>query len=155
MQIYFVLFNMRHPVYVYFPGPPYSLSRVVFCQLTAFTFSTSFIKLGAWATAKFINSFDAMAHWEFPKIKWVQKNFQLACMLENYICFGQSGFLTLPVKMFGPFWSVWYQMALAEVGVSLPWWGHTLVFLAPGYWRLFFKSHNFFIMEKCPVSEKF
>ena len=28
---------------------------------------------------------------------------------------------TLPVKMFGPFWSVWYKIALAEVGVSLPW----------------------------------
>ena len=27
---------------------------------------------------------------------------------------------TLPVKMFGPFWSVWCKMALAEVGVSLP-----------------------------------
>ena len=27
---------------------------------------------------------------------------------------------TLPVKMFGPFWSVWYKIALAEVGVSLP-----------------------------------
>ena len=26
---------------------------------------------------------------------------------------------TLPVKMFGPFWSVWCKMALAEVGVSL------------------------------------
>ena len=29
-------------------------------------------------------------------------------------------FGTLPVKMFGPFWSVWCKMALAEVGVSLP-----------------------------------
>ena len=27
---------------------------------------------------------------------------------------------TLPFKMFGPFWSVWCKMALAEVGVSLP-----------------------------------
>ena len=27
---------------------------------------------------------------------------------------------TLPVKMFGPFWSVWCKMALAEVGGSLP-----------------------------------
>ena len=44
---------------------------------------------------------------------------------------------TLPFKMFGPFWSVWCKMALAEVGVSLPWWCHTLVLLAPGYWRLF------------------
>ena len=32
-------------------------------------------------------------------------------------CGGQYG--TLPVKMFGPFWSVWCKMALAEVGVSL------------------------------------
>ena len=54
---------------------------------------------------------------------------------------------TLPIKMFGPFWSVWSKMALAEVGVSLLWWCHTLVLLAPRYWRLF-KSHNFFIMEK-------
>ena len=42
-----------------------------------------------------------------------------------------------------------------EVGVSLPWWCHALVLLAPGYWRLFFTSHNFFIMEKWPVSEEF
>ena len=27
---------------------------------------------------------------------------------------------TLPIKMFGPFWSVWCKMALAEVGMSLP-----------------------------------
>ena len=27
---------------------------------------------------------------------------------------------TLPVKMFGPFWSVWCKMALVERGVSLP-----------------------------------
>ena len=27
---------------------------------------------------------------------------------------------TLPVKMFGPFWSVCYKIALAEWGVSLP-----------------------------------
>ena len=26
---------------------------------------------------------------------------------------------TLPFKMFDPFWSVWYKMALAKVGVSL------------------------------------
>ena len=25
-----------------------------------------------------------------------------------------------PVKMFGQFWSVWFKMALAEVGVTLP-----------------------------------
>ena len=41
------------------------------------------------------------------------------------------------VKMFGPFRSVWCKMALAEVGVSLLWWCHALVLLAPGYWRLF------------------
>ena len=44
---------------------------------------------------------------------------------------------TLPVKMFGPFWSVWSKTALAEVGVSLPWWCPTLVLPAPGYWSLF------------------
>ena len=27
---------------------------------------------------------------------------------------------TLPFKMFGPFGSVWYKTALAEVGMSLP-----------------------------------
>ena len=31
-----------------------------------------------------------------------------------------SHLATLPFKMFGPFWSVWCKMALAEVGVSLP-----------------------------------
>ena len=45
--------------------------------------------------------------------------------------------ITLPFKMFGPFWSVWCKMAQAEVGVSLPWWCLALVLLAPGYWRLF------------------
>jgi hypothetical protein len=44
---------------------------------------------------------------------------------------------TLPFKMFWPFWSVWCKMALAEVGVSLPWWCHALVLLVPGYWSLF------------------
>ena len=29
------------------------------------------------------------------------------------------------------------KMALGEVGVSLPWWCHTLVLLPPGYWGLF------------------
>ena len=27
---------------------------------------------------------------------------------------------TLPFKMFGPFWSVWCKIALAEAGMSLP-----------------------------------
>ena len=44
---------------------------------------------------------------------------------------------TLPVKMFGPFWSVWSKMALAEVGLSLSWWCPALVLLAPGYWSVF------------------
>ena len=44
---------------------------------------------------------------------------------------------TLGCKMFGPFWSVWCKITLAEVGVSLPWWCHALVLLAPGYWKLF------------------
>ena len=30
-------------------------------------------------------------------------------------------------------WSVCSKMALGEVGVSLPWWCHALVLLAPGY----------------------
>ena len=36
-----------------------------------------------------------------------------------------------------PFWSVWCKMALAEVGMSLPWWYHALDLIASGYWRLF------------------
>ena len=47
-----------------------------------------------------------------------------------YVC-------TLPFKMFGPFWSVRCKTALAEVDVSLLWWCHALLPLAPGYWRLF------------------
>ena len=39
---------------------------------------------------------------------------------------------TLPPEMFGGFGSVWCKMPLGEVGVSLPWWCHALVFLAPG-----------------------
>ena len=46
-------------------------------------------------------------------------------------------------------------MALGEVGLSLPWWCQALVLLAPGYCRLIFESHNFFIMEKWQVSEEF
>ena len=41
-------------------------------------------------------------------------------------------------------------MALGEVGVSLPWWCHALVLLAPSYWRLFLNSKSVFIMEKWP-----
>ena len=59
---------------------------------------------------------------------------------------------TLPLQMFSPCWYVWCKMALADVGVSLPWWCHALVFLAPGYWRLFL---NLIIFSSCPVSEKF
>ena len=33
----------------------------------------------------------------------------------------QLKFDTLPVKMFGPFWSLWSKMALAEVDVIM-WW---------------------------------
>ena len=46
--------------------------------------------------------------------------------------------------------SVWCKIALGEVGVSLPWWCHALVLLAPSYWRLFLNSKNVFIMEKWP-----
>ena len=39
----------------------------------------------------------------------------------NFKEFGFKDLLiTLPVKMFGPFWSVFCKMALVEVGVSLP-----------------------------------
>ena len=43
--------------------------------------------------------------WMFPYLVQADKNLVVS---------------TLPVKMFGPFWSVWCKMALAEVGVSLP-----------------------------------
>ena len=39
--------------------------------------------------------------------------------------------------------SVWCKIALEEVSVSLPWWCHALVLLAPGYWSLFFKFKKF------------
>ena len=45
---------------------------------------------------------------------------------------------TLGCIMFGPFWSICCKTALAEVGVSLPWWCLAPVLLAPGYWRVFF-----------------
>ena len=32
----------------------------------------------------------------------------------------EVGSYTLPFKMFGPFGSVWFKTALAEVGLSLP-----------------------------------
>ena len=38
----------------------------------------------------------------------------------HYFCSSLYQFATLPVKMFGPFWSAWCKIALAEVGVSLP-----------------------------------
>jgi hypothetical protein len=63
---------------------------------------------------------------------------------------------TLPFKMFGPFWSVWCKMDLAEVG-----WRVTPMMMprpCPSSSRLLktsFKSHISFIMAKCLVSEKF
>ena len=47
------------------------------------------------------------------------------------------------------------KIVLGEVGVWLPWWCHALVLPPPGNWGLFFKSHNFFIMEKWPVFSAF
>ena len=66
---------------------------------------------------------------------------------------GANPSCTLPFKMFGPFGSVLCKIVPAEVGLSIPWWCNAVVLLASGYWGLFFKSHNFFIMEKCLVSE--
>ena len=43
--------------------------------------------------------------WMFPYLVQADKNLVVS---------------TLPVKMFGPFWSVWCKMALAEVGGLLP-----------------------------------
>ena len=76
---------------------------------------------------------------EFPQFQCV-----LACLMDTVLGSNPSGCswilvskCTLPVKMFGPFWSVWCKIALAEVGVSLPWWWLAPVLLAPGYWRAF------------------
>ena len=44
---------------------------------------------------------------------------------------------------------LWGKMTLGEVGMSLPWWCHALVFPP------FLKFHNFFVMEKWPVAEEF
>ena len=61
---------------------------------------------------------------------------------------------TLPVKMFGPFWSV------CKNGPSRSRWVTPMMMPrpCPSSSRLlkpFFKSHNFFIMEECLVSEIF
>ena len=44
-------------------------------------------------------------------------------------------------------------MALGEVGVSLPWWCHPLVLLAPGYWRLFLNLVLLFQNWKSKIRE--
>ena len=41
-------------------------------------------------------------------------------LLSNDLYVLNYNLCTLPVKMFGPFWSVWSKTALAEVDVSLP-----------------------------------
>ena len=46
-------------------------------------------------------------------------------------CYSVSHIITYPSK------ELCSKMALGEVGVSIPWWCHPLVLLAPGYWRLF------------------
>ena len=50
-------------------------------------------------------------------------------------------------------WSVCSKMTLGEVGVSLPWWCHPLVLLAPGYWRLFLNSVLLFQNWKSKIRE--
>jgi hypothetical protein len=57
---------------------------------------------------------------------------------------------TLGCIIFGPFWSVWCKIALAEEGVSV----HRGLILVL-YGQSHFKSHDFFIMEKWLVSEEF
>jgi hypothetical protein len=47
------------------------------------------------------------------------------------------------------------KMALGEVGVSLPWWCHPLVLLAPGYWRRFLNSVLLFQNWKSKIREVF
>ena len=49
-----------------------------------------------------------------------QKNFCFKCTCKGKLEHRFNKVLTLPVKMFGPFWSVWCKTALAEVGLSLP-----------------------------------
>ena len=54
---------------------------------------------------------------------------------------------TVVCKKVHPIGPVWCKMALGEVGVSLPWWCHALVLLAPGYWRHFLNLKNLFIVK--------
>ena len=55
--------------------------------------------------------------------------------------------ITLPPEMFGAFGSVWCNMALGESGVSLH--DDAMPFsFSSRLMKTFFKSHNFFIMEK-------
>ena len=52
---------------------------------------------------------------------------------ENYflLSYSVSHVITYPSK------ELCSKMALGDAGVSLPWWCHTLVLPAPGYWGLF------------------
>ena len=50
-------------------------------------------------------------------------------------------------------WPVCSKVALGEVGMSLPWWCHTFVLLAPGYWEYFINLIILFKIEKGPVSD--
>ena len=83
-------------------------------------------------TAKSLDIFSSTLSTHFVSVSPLFVNIRMwsVCVLLH---FGS----TLGCKMFGSFWSVWSKMALAEVGVSLPWWCHALVLLAPSYWSLF------------------
>ena len=89
---------------------------------------------------------DVLALWHVH-IRNSCMDFQSDIVISSRVDIQSSKMVSYGDVMFGPFGSVWCKMILGKVGVSLPWWCHALV-LAPGYWRLFFKSHNFFIMEK-------
>ena len=90
---------------------------------------------------------DVLALWHVH-IRNSCMDFQNDIVISSRVDIQSSKMVSYGDVMFGPFGSVWCKMILGKVGVSLPWWCHALVLLAAGYWRLFFKSHNFFIMEK-------
>ena len=79
---------------------------------------------------------DVIALWRV-RIRNSCMNFQSHIVISSRVDIQSSKMVSYGDVMFGPFGSVWCKMILGEVGVSLPWWCHALVLLAPGYWRLY------------------
>ena len=84
---------------------------------------------------------------------WTEKvYFQLNIQWSNEISILLTFWLpTVVCKIVHKIASVWCKIALGEVGVSLPWWCHPPVLLAPGYWSIFLNLKNWFIMERWPL----